>query len=167
MTNLKLIFCYFLETPHLNHVETTESEMLNEQNVQIDFEKVTSCEYIETSTPYQQANDSDMLADRKDETAMGVEQIDSIKSNNRDDSSDDKTNLSDTNQLSDTTEEIETFTRKETNQYRVLSMPESAPILENSTGKYEDSSEVYNFCNILEKKKKLLRLLYIFALNQN
>jgi hypothetical protein len=125
----------------MNAIEVTESEMLNEQNVQIDSEKVT-CEYIETSTPYQQANDSDMLADRKYETAICVEQIDSIKSNNRDDSSDDKTNLSETNQLSDTTEEIETFTRKETNQYRVLSMPESAPMLEHSSGKFEDSSEV-------------------------
>ncbi len=118
----------------MNAIEVTESEMLNEQNVQIDSEKVT-CEYIETSTPYQQANDSDMLADRKYETAICVEQIDSIKSNNRDDSSDDKTNLSETNQLSDTTEEIETFTRKETNQYRVLSMSENAPIFEQSSGK--------------------------------
>ena len=83
-----------------------------------------------------------MLADIKYETAICVEQIDSIKSNNRDVSSDDKTNLFDTNQISDTTKEIKTFTRNETNQYRVLSMPENAPMLEQSSGKFENSSKV-------------------------
>ena len=132
--------------PNLNSVEQTcEPEMLTYQtgghlNEQIDSEKAT-CEYIETSTPYQQANDSEMLPDgRKYETPMNVEQIDSIRSNNRDDSTDDKTN-----ELSDTTEEIETFTRKETNQYRVLSVAESvtdaAPMSEQSSGKFDDFSE--------------------------
>jgi hypothetical protein len=44
--------------------------------------------------------------------------------------------------LSDTTKEIKTFTRKETNQYRLLSMPENAPMLEQSSGKFENSSKV-------------------------
>ena len=106
---------------------------------------VVNCDYIETSTPCQSnVNESEMMTPNTERAIginnMQIDQIDSIKSNNRDnDSSDDKTN-----ELSDTAEEIETFTRKETTQYRVLSMPEQNDNNNSITVNSPDQiSEVY------------------------
>lgn len=98
-----------------------ETEMITNQEMNIHQPQMEQKEpekvidYIETSTPYPAVENMNDSEDKKDEKHLPIEQIDSIRSNNRDESSDDKTN-----ELSDTTEEIETFTRKETNQYRVL-----------------------------------------------
>jgi len=78
------------------------------------------------------------------------------------------------NQILDPTEEIKTFTRKETNQYRVLSMSENAPIFEQSSWKFENSSKVnfiviwlffYGQFTYLLKKKTISLGALLWSLN--
>lgn len=138
-----------------------ETEMITNQEMNIHQPQMEQKEpekvidYIETSTPYPAVENMNDSEDKKDEKHLPIEQIDSIRSNNRDESSDDKTN-----ELSDTTEEIETFTRKETNQYRVLndSAQESHNEQEVSNQTELNESEQIETIQVnLEKKKISLK----------